>query len=173
MSPLEDRVRDLPGWRPVRVVLALSSDGDSRDEAPHPTEGGGPGLRRDERTCRVLVVDDDAPTRKLVARILRRGGLEVIEAEDAQDALNVVSTFPDAIDLLLTDVVMPGMWGTELAELVGRARPEARVICMSGYGYQSEIERAVKSGGFTFIEKPAPPKELLTLVHKVLGQPDE
>ncbi len=172
MNVLEDRVRDLPGWTRVRLVLDVSSDGDGRDEVTHTSEGGGP-APRSERVFRVLVVDDDGPTRKLVARILRRGGLEVLEAEDANDALSVVQTFPDTIDLLLTDVVMPGMWGTELATVVSRARPDARVICMSGYGYQSEIERAVTSGGFTFIEKPTPPKDLLTLVHRVLGRPND
>lgn len=170
MNVLEDRVRDLPGWTRVRLVLDVSSDGDGRDEVTHTSEGGGP-APRSERVFRVLVVDDDGPTRKLVARILRRGGLEVLEAEDANDALSVVQTFPDTIDLLLTDVVMPGMSGPQLAERIAARHPTMRVLFMSGYSGDTVTQHGltVANANAVFIEKPITPEPLKRKIREVLG----
>lgn len=81
----------------------------------------------------ILVVDDEPMVLGLVRNMLRREGYHVLEASDASEALNVWSEHGAGVQLLLTDVVMPGMNGYELAERLKRDRPDLRVLYMSGY----------------------------------------
>jgi DNA-binding response OmpR family regulator len=81
---------------------------------------------------RVLLVDDDARCRECVRELLEMTGFTVIEAVDATAALTIIAIAPSSIDLLLTDVNMPGIDGIELARRVRLLRPETRVLYMSG-----------------------------------------
>jgi CheY-like chemotaxis protein len=81
----------------------------------------------------VLVVDDEVSVRKLVGRVLKVQGYTVIEAEDAKQALELCKSHSDPIDLLVTDVVMPGTSGPKLAEEIASLEPAARVLYISGY----------------------------------------
>jgi len=81
----------------------------------------------------ILVADDEAPLRQAVAEILASAGYRVLEAQTAQQAVEISDQFPGRLDLLLTDVVMPGLRGPELAQLVANRHPQVRIIFMSGY----------------------------------------
>src|SRR3984893_18043710 len=81
----------------------------------------------------VLLVEDHAEIRRLVQHTLEEGGFEVLVADDAAEALQIEGQFPRVIHLLLSDVMMPGMSGPELAKKLKQLRPEMRVMLMSGY----------------------------------------
>lgn len=106
----------------------------------------------------VLVVEDDAAIRRLVEAALGRRSLRVLTAASGEEALTLAADPEIQIDLLLTDLVMPGMSGLELAEDLRRRMPDLPVLHMSGYAENPEAlaaSRAGASGSLTqFIEKP-------------------
>ena len=116
----------------------------------------------------ILVVDDDAGVRTLTKRLLERAGFRVLAAADGLQALDVVAAHGKAIDLVLTDVVMPGMSGRELAEELWRARPETRVLFMSGYTEDAITRHGVLARGTHLISKPYSASELTAKVRQVL-----
>ena len=111
-------------------------------------------------TGRVLVVEDDLAVRTLVAKILKRAGYEAIVATDPAAALALVQDPAQAIDLVLTDVVMPVMSGRELARAIRALRPALRVVFMSGYTNGSLEERDLLERDAVLIAKPFSPKSL-------------
>ncbi len=118
----------------------------------------------------ILLVEDEPLVRRLAARILRGRGYRVLEAPGPAQALEGVLAEPEPIDLLLTDVVMPGMSGHELARRVRRVRPSIRVIYMSGYS-----ESLVQAQGLgspddsVFVSKPFSTVALLECVRSALA----
>src|SRR5437773_1937293 len=92
-----------------------------------------PPARAARGTETVLVVEDETPVRSVARQVLERHGYTVLEAPSAEAALDVATRYSGTIDLLLTDVVMPGLNGRELASRLADLRPDARVIFMSGY----------------------------------------
>jgi CheY-like chemotaxis protein len=86
----------------------------------------------------LLVVDDDGMVRSVIARVLRQQGYEVLEAVDAEGALSVLGNHPGRVGAVLTDDLMPGMSGRELAAVVARVYPGVPVVLMSGYGRDSD-----------------------------------
>ncbi len=116
----------------------------------------------------VLLVEDDSMVREVARRVLQTNGYLVIEVALAAEALAVCKQYEGPIHLMLTDVVMPGMSGRELAEHVAVIRPDTRIIFMSGYlddaidhlGVQRESER--------FISKPFLPADLVRKIRSVL-----
>ncbi|MEQ1728107.1 MAG: response regulator [Vicinamibacterales bacterium] len=120
-------------------------------------------------TRTVLVVEDEAELRELARRLLQRLGYTVLTAADAADARRVFDAHP-AIDLLLTDVVMPGASGPELAlHLIGQ-RPALKVIYMSGYTEEAIVQHGVVNPGIAFLHKPFTSETLGTKIRDVLGQ---
>jgi signal transduction histidine kinase/CheY-like chemotaxis protein len=105
-------------------------------------------------TATILLVDDDEPIRRLVRRSLSARGHEIIEAGSATDALDIAKAFEGEIDILLTDVVMPGMSGIELAKSLVRVRPELQVLFMSGYAPGIRGEADFEPANSRFIPKP-------------------
>ena len=81
----------------------------------------------------ILVADDETPLRQAVVEILRSAGYTVFEAQTAADAANIAEHGIKKLDILLTDVLMPGLRGPELARLVSEQHPGVRVVYMSGY----------------------------------------
>ena len=102
-----------------------------------PADVAGPPRREGGSTARatetILLVEDDPQVRSLTRTMLTRLGYRVLEAESADEALSIASRYEGPLDLLLTDLVMPRMNGTDLARQMQTARPGVRVLYMSGY----------------------------------------
>lgn len=120
-------------------------------------------------TPTVLLVDDDDAVRLLVRRILDRGGFELLEAANGFEALRLAEAHPGGVDLLLSDVAMPGMGGTELAQRLRERQPSVGVLFMSGYFDQETVRTPIEEGREWFIEKPFTPDELASRVAAVLA----
>ena len=118
----------------------------------------------------VLVVEDEAALREVTRRILARNGYEVLVAPNGYQAINLATTGTQHLDVLLTDVVMPGMQGKEVAERVRRLRPEVRVLYMSGYTHGLLGVQGVLEPGVHLLEKPFSETSLLAKLHVVLAQ---
>ncbi len=135
-------------------------------EVDVPRLQGVPATLRGKET--ILLVEDEEQVRTIVASILRRQGYRVIAAQNAGEALLLCAEDPAAIDLLLTDVVMPQMSGPELAKRLVVTRPTMKVICMSGYTDDSIVRHGVLETGVAFIQKPITPALLAKRVLEVL-----
>ena len=117
----------------------------------------------------VLVVEDEEEVRALARDVLEMNGLRVLEALDVADAVRLAQTHPGPIDLLITDVVMPGASGPELARRLRAHRPGLRVLCMSGYP-ESEDRRLDGEAGWTaWLQKPFMPDVLMRKVRDCLA----
>ncbi|GAB1693565.1 hypothetical protein KRM28CT15_53680 [Krasilnikovia sp. M28-CT-15] len=112
---------------------------------------------------RILVVDDDPDVRQATTRILRRHGYEVTAAPDGYTALEHLSQNP--CDLLLTDIVMPGMSGYQLAESTLRDHPNTLIMLISGASEDTSTTRRLRTDGVPMIYKPFTAEELLQAVH--------
>ena len=120
----------------------------------------------------VLVVDDEAAVRTLVARLLKIQGYTVLEAENAKQALEMCSSHHRSIDLLVTDVVMPGISGPQLAERVMSLEPAARVLYVSGYSDRILERQGEDDLVGKCLRKPFTTLELLRAVRDALGTKD-
>ena len=117
----------------------------------------------------ILLVEDARPFRRLVHEILAQAGYRVLEAASPGAALTLVSSFGGEIDLVLTDVVMPEMRGHELVSVLRAARPELRVVYMSGFS-EDIVESAVHES-FHFLQKPFTSELLLRTLREALAAP--
>ncbi len=119
----------------------------------------------------VLVVEDEPEVRRMAERILAKSGYAVIGRGCGSEALDVCEAREQPIDLLLTDVIMPEMLGTELVERIRGLRPELKVVYMSGYSHAVLAPAAlVGNGDSAFLEKPFSSKELLHAVGGLLSE---
>lgn len=116
----------------------------------------------------ILVVDDDSDVLKLVGLILTTRGYEVITATSADQALRKARNLDGPPDLLLTDVVMPGLSGPMLADRLSEVHPTLRVLFMSGYDDRQVVRRYVKERGFALIPKPFTADQLSEKVESLL-----
>jgi DNA-binding NtrC family response regulator len=110
------------------------------------------------------VVEDEPAVRTLTEQVLNRQGYRVLTAARGQEALSLAQEYPQQIQLLLTDIVMPGMSGKALAEKLAQRHPGLKVIFMSGYSDSMIARHGVLEQGHIFIQKPF---SLRMLVHKV------
>ncbi len=120
------------------------------------------------RASTVLVAEDEEPIRRLLGRVLRTSNYEVIDAADGQEALDLAHRCGKPIDLLVTDVVMPGMSGADLARQIQSLHPGIRVLYMSGYMGEVLSRRGVNSQGTPLLLKPFHSQEILKAVRKAL-----
>jgi len=118
----------------------------------------------------VLVVEDEAPVRSVARQVLERHGYTVLEAPSAEAALDIATRYSGAIHLLLTDVVMPGLNGRELATRLADLRPDARVIFMSGYTDDAVTRHGVLEPGSAYVQKPFTPDAIARKVREVLNR---
>jgi PAS domain S-box-containing protein len=143
-----------------RVVLPLSVEVEPApiERVERPVERKG--------TEGVLLADDEETIRSLVGEVLTRSGYKVFAAPNGEEAIRLLAQHVGEIDLLLTDVVMPGMGGPDLARAAARLSPNLRVLYTSGYA--SEPDEAFEDPDVAFIGKPFSPMELVSKVRDVL-----
>lgn len=116
----------------------------------------------------ILVVDDETQVRTLARDILLGAGYRVLEAEDGEQALRVAEDHPGAIHILLTDIMMPGINGKELADRFIVARPDAKAIFMSGRAAEVISDAGVLIPVDAFLAKPFTVERLLNKVRERL-----
>jgi DNA-binding response OmpR family regulator len=119
----------------------------------------------------VLVVEDDDQLRRLAHRALARDGYMVLEADRGSTALDIARRHKGRIDLLLTDVIMPDMNGRKLAETIRAARPETRVLYMSGYPDGAIATHGMLEAGIAYLAKPFTTEAITRRVREVLDAP--
>jgi hypothetical protein len=159
-------IRSTPGLgTTVRVDLPATTDAPMplravRSAPPATTAGGET----------VLLVDDETLVREPVRRVLEVHGYTVLAAASADEALVLLAAHPGAIDLLMTDVVMPGRYGPQLSNEVARTRPHIKVLFTSGYDRAALEEHGLLGAGDHLLAKPASTPELLHQVRAALDQ---
>jgi two-component system cell cycle sensor histidine kinase/response regulator CckA len=117
----------------------------------------------------ILIAEDEQTLRNLARQVLEMYGYRVLEAATGSEAVLICENHNEPIHLLITDVVMPRMGGRELADRLGRLRPEMSVIYMSGYTNSAIVHQGVLNDDASFIQKPFAPEELAIVVKKVLN----
>jgi len=116
----------------------------------------------------ILVVEDEEEVRALARDVLEMNGYAVLEALDVADATRLAETHPGPIHLLITDVVMPGASGPELARRLRARRPDLRVLCMSGYPESADGRIEGEAGWNAWLQKPFTPDGLMRKVRDCL-----
>jgi CheY-like chemotaxis protein len=119
----------------------------------------------------VLLVEDEEALRRFLRHVLERAGYAVVEAADSRQALAMAERYGQRIHLLLTDVVMPGMSGGQLAAEFLEKWPETSVLFMSGYAHDVVVQHIVHTSGAAFLQKPFTPEVLLTRVRSAIDAP--
>jgi PAS domain S-box-containing protein len=131
----------------------------AREERPGALAGG---------TETVLLVEDEESLREMLREILDANGYSVLVARDGAEALRMSAAHAGPIQLMVTDVIMPGITGPRVAELVAEARPETKVLFVSGYSDESVTRHGLLGPGRTFLSKPFGPELLLRRVRESL-----
>jgi hypothetical protein len=118
----------------------------------------------------ILLVEDEEDLRKLALELLTQQGYTVLEAPDGLTALRLAEAYPGAIDLLVTDVVMPGMDGRQLAGRLAALRPAVKTLFMSGYTDDTILRHDIQMSETSFLQKPFSVEGLPQKVRQVLGK---
>jgi two-component system, cell cycle sensor histidine kinase and response regulator CckA len=116
----------------------------------------------------ILLVEDEPQVRAVARGILRKYGYRVLEAKSAAEATALSSEHSGPIHLLLSDVIMPGLSGPELAERLLPVRPQMKLLCMSGHTDDSVASRALRASRVAYFQKPITPESLARKVREVL-----
>ncbi|HKH83257.1 MAG TPA: response regulator [Gemmatimonadales bacterium] len=116
----------------------------------------------------MLVVDDEPSVRDLVCRTLQEGGYRTLEAAHGGEALDILEAGSHTVDLIVTDVVMPGMDGRELGRRLAQSRPTLPVLYMSAYDVNDIFRRGSPRTSAPFLQKPFPPDLLINSVEQLL-----
>jgi len=115
----------------------------------------------------VLLAEDDAPSRQIYYTVLNAEGYRVIEVPDGQSAIDVLNS--QSVDLLVTDIMMPGMTGIELLQRAREIHPDLRAIVMTGHKTSEAVIGALRNRACEFLEKPFRTEELLEAVRNVMS----
>ncbi len=146
----------------VRVLLPVT------DEAPATARS--PALSRGEaQGGRILVVEDERAVRRFLVEALVASGYDVVEADHGRAALAQLEAAHGAVDLVLSDVVMPGMSGSELARELARHHPEVPILWMSGYTREMAFGGGVQAGERPFLQKPVSVSRLVEAVRAAIA----
>lgn len=119
----------------------------------------------------ILVAEDEESVRRLIKHLLAARGYNVLEAVDGSDALRVFEQHSDKIDLLLTDMVMPGLNGRDLAQRILEQKPRLKIIYISGYTDDMLLSTGALGPGMSFLRKPLKPDVLAGRIREVLDAP--
>jgi PAS domain S-box-containing protein len=141
----------------------------SEEEIPAPSSSN----TRDsmtEGTETVLLAEDQLSIRNIIREVLESKGYKVLEAQDREDALEMAERYPGRIDVLVTDIVMPQLRGTDLARLVSKSHPGTVVVFMSGYSEEALVETGLLSQNETLIQKPFDPETLAIKIRELLDR---
>lgn len=123
----------------------------------------------DESRRLVLVVDDEQGLRELVCRTLQAEGYDTLEAGHGAEALQVMETAPAPVDLVVTDVVMPGMDGRELGRRLSQRWPDLPILYISAYDVNDIFRRGSPRSSAPFLQKPFPMEGLVTTVRGLIA----
>jgi signal transduction histidine kinase/ActR/RegA family two-component response regulator len=118
----------------------------------------------------ILLVEDDAGVRYLIGKVLERHGYDVLTARDAEDALGIEQRHSGTIHLLISDMIMPGLSGADLAQRIVALRPDIQVLFVSGYASQEAMDLGVSSRNAGFLQKPFNPDTLACTVRERLDR---
>jgi CheY-like chemotaxis protein len=116
----------------------------------------------------ILLVEDEEAVRNLTRRLLEAGGYTVLQASSAEQALEVEQRHSGRLDMLLTDVVMPGLSGPELARALFVSRPQMRVLYVSGYPDEAMASQGILEPDASFLQKPFTPEILARKIREIL-----
>jgi CheY-like chemotaxis protein len=137
-----------------------------------PADPAPSGLKGSGGSELVLLVEDEAAVRRLGRRILERKGYQVVEADSGEAALRIFERMAPDIALLVSDVVMPGMSGGELARRLRIIKPSLRILFTSGYAADAIAQHGALEADTAFLEKPFTPDALAQKVRDVLDGTD-
>ncbi len=151
-----------PGKGTTFKIYLPRGETESRDASKTPSKNRRVGAET------ILLVEDDAEVRNVATRILRRNGYRVLEAENGVQALRICEEEDEMVDLIVTDIVMPEMGGSELASRIRETRPDARILFTSGYTEDAVIRQSLVDPGEAFIEKPFTPASLAKKAREAL-----
>jgi CheY-like chemotaxis protein len=156
-------VHSEPGQGSVFEAYVPSTEEPLTQSAPAPecSETAGTGV--------ILLAEDDPSVRKVVVAVLQRAGYSVLAAPGPKEALRLAGEHVGAIDLMITDVVMPVMSGKALAQTLTQRRPNLAVLYMSGYTDEAIVKDGVLDSGVHLLPKPFTPERLLEAVGQALG----
>ncbi len=116
----------------------------------------------------ILLVEDEAIVREVTREVLEHAGYRVLPCSGSEEALRTVTQYPEKIDLLLTDVIMPGMNGAELAQRLQNRQPDLAAVFMSGYA-EGDVVHQLKRSSAIHIQKPFTVGLLLARITEALG----
>jgi PAS domain S-box-containing protein len=157
------RLYSEPGIGTTVTLVLPATEAPVTEQRSAAPAGPEPARARPRET--VLLVEDEEPLRDATTRILRRAGYHVLVADGGDTALRLVRDHDGPIHLLLTDVIMPGMLGNQVAARIHDLRPDIRVLYMSGYAQPVLTENGTLPPGVSIIEKPFTRQDLLDCVH--------
>ena len=126
------------------------------------------GRKRDGRNGTILLVDDSDIVRDVIARMLESSGFTVLKASGGEEALSISGKTEVPIDLLLSDMVMPGMGGLELADRIAQVRPDLRILFMTGYAEDIVTRDGILGENREWIGKPFTQEEIRGRVATIL-----
>jgi CheY-like chemotaxis protein len=147
-----------------KIYLPLVHGTSERKPLPVPAAGSG------SLGETILLVEDDPQVRAVVGRMLESLDYRVLSAGDGDDALALARAFEGPIELLVSDLVMPGLGGREVAERLRQSNPETAVLFMSGYSDEAVTRRGVVDPNASFLEKPFATADLARRVREILEQ---
>ncbi|MET0494044.1 MAG: ATP-binding protein, partial [Actinoplanes sp.] len=156
------QIRSAPGRGTAITIDLPATDRTAQTPTATPvTDGGG--------TETILLAEDEDPLRETICRYLTRAGYTVVAAPDGPTALALAEAHPGPIDLLLSDVMMPGMPGQELAGQLQEVRPQTPVLLMSGYAGMLMNDHGALPAGMTVLAKPFTENEILTAIRSSIS----
>jgi two-component system, cell cycle sensor histidine kinase and response regulator CckA len=147
-----------------KLHFPLVEDELAERERPAAAEATGPRRGKGD----VLVVEDDPTVRTMITQLLERGGYSVTALSDSASALERIDSLSEELDALVTDVIMPGVSGIDLAEQVLERRPDVGVVLLSGYTAETLNLERVMGKGAAFVSKPVASQDLISAIGRVM-----